>query len=266
MRGRKKSLEREARDVFRPGRHLRRSVYLIPSLFTVANMFAGFFSVVSTLNGDYEAAAVAIGIAVLLDGVDGWVARLANADSDFGLQLDSLADVISFGIAPAILIYSWGLSEFGDFARFSAFVFLICGAMRLARFNAQVQDLKSFAGLPIPAGASFVAATIHFFGDPPASNMLKLYLVGATYLVALLMISTIRYPSFKQLNLGRGKSHLFVLMLALVVAAGILYSRPAFMVLASIYLGSGLVIRALHFFRNRSARSDRLQRQEVQSD
>ena len=141
-------------------------------------MFAGFFALVSTLNADYEAAAVAIGIAVLLDGVDGWVARLANADSDFGLQLDSLADVISFGIAPAILIYSWGLSEFGNFARFSAFVFLICGAMRLARFNVQVQDLKSFAGLPIPAGASFVAATIHFFGDAPASNMFKFYLVG----------------------------------------------------------------------------------------
>ena len=128
MRGQKKSPEREAREVFKPGRHLRRSVYLIPSLFTVGNMFAGFFALISTLNADYEAAAVAIGIAVLLDGVDGWVARLANADSDFGLQLDSLADVISFGIAPAILIYSWGLSEFGNFARFSTFVFLICGA------------------------------------------------------------------------------------------------------------------------------------------
>ncbi len=266
MRGRKKSLEREARDVFKPGRHLKRSVYLIPSLFTVANMFAGFFSVVSTLNGDYEAAAVAIGIAVLLDGVDGWVARLANADSDFGLQLDSLADVISFGVAPAILIYSWGLSEFGDFARFSAFVFLICGAMRLARFNVQVQDLKSFAGLPIPAGASFVAATIHFFGDPPASNMLRYYLVGVTFLVALLMVSTIRFPSLKQLNLGRGKSHLFVLMLALVVAAVILYSRPAFMVLASVYVSSGLVMRGLQFCRHRWAQPDPLKRREAESD
>ncbi len=266
MRGQKKSPEREAREVFKPGRHLRRSVYLIPSLFTVGNMFAGFFALISTLNADYEAAAVAIGIAVLLDGVDGWVARLANADSDFGLQLDSLADVISFGIAPAILIYSWGLSEFGNFARFSTFVFLICGAMRLARFNVKVQDLKSFAGLPIPAGASFVAATIHFFGDPPASNLLRYYLVGATYLVALLMISTIRYPSLKQLNLGRGKSHLIVLMLALVVAAVVLYSRPAFMVLAGVYLSSGLVMRGHHFFRHRWAQTDRLQRREAQSD
>ncbi len=266
MKGRKKSLEREARDIFKPGRHLRRSVYLIPSLFTVANMFAGFFALVSTLNGEYESAAVAIGIAVILDGLDGWVARLANADSDFGLQLDSLADVISFGIAPAILVYSWGLSEFGNFARFSAFVFLICGAMRLARFNAQVQDLKSFAGLPIPAGASFVAATIHFFGDPPTSNMLKFFLVGGTYLVALLMISTIRYPSLKHLNLGRGRSHLFVLMLALVVAAVILYSRPTFMVLASVYLSSGLVMRGHQFFKHRLSQSDRVQRREVQSD
>ena len=266
MRGRKRSLEHEARDVFKPGRHLRRSVYLIPSLFTVANMFAGFFSLISTLNGNYDTAAVAIGIAVFLDGLDGWAARLAKADSDFGLQLDSLADVISFGVAPAILIYSWGLSEFGDFARFSAFVFLICGAMRLARFNVQVQDLKHFAGLPIPAGASFVAATIYFFGDPPDSNTLRFFLAGATYLVALLMISTIRYPSLKQLNLARGKSHLFVLMLALVVAAVILYSRPTFIVLATVYLSSGLVMRGHYFLRYRLAQADRLQKREVQPD
>ncbi|RPJ86659.1 MAG: CDP-diacylglycerol--serine O-phosphatidyltransferase, partial [Acidobacteria bacterium] len=134
-------------DILYPKRKLRRSVYLLPSMFTVGNMFAGFFAVVATLNGHYQSAAIAIGIAVVLDGLDGRVARMANATSDFGIQLDSLADVISFGIAPAILLYSWGFTELGNFARLSAFVFLICGAMRLARFNIQNKNLKSFMGL-----------------------------------------------------------------------------------------------------------------------
>lgn len=224
-------------------RKLRRTVYLLPSLFTVGNLFAGFYAIVATLNGHYQSAAIAIGIAVVLDGLDGTVARLANASSDFGVQFDSLADVISFGVAPAVLIYAWGLSEFGNFARFSAFLFLMCGATRLARFNIQVQDLKHFAGLPIPAGAAFVAATVHFFVDPPQAVFWKVYLVVMTYLIALLMVSTIRYPSLKQLNLRRGKSHLNVLMLALLVAGVIWYSQQVLMIMASIYLLSGVVNR-----------------------
>lgn len=241
----------EAEQLFNPSKKLRRSVYLLPSLFTVGNIFAGFFAVISTLRGDYQSAAIAIGIAVVLDGLDGRVARLANATSDFGLQLDSLSDVISFGIAPAVLIYDWGLSEFGNFASFSAFVFLICGAMRLARFNIQSQTLKHFAGLPIPAGAGYVAATVHFFQQPVDAPVFKFYLIGITYLIALLMISTIRYPSLKQLNLGRGKSHLNVLMLALLVAGIIWYSRVVLMVIATVYVLSGLVARIYQFLRYR---------------
>ncbi len=114
----------------------------MPSAFTVGNIFAGFFAVTATLNGHYGSAAIAIGIAVVLDFTDGYVARLANVATDFGSQLDSLADVISFGIAPALLIYSWGLEGLGKFASFSAFFFLMCGATRLARFNIQLKDLK----------------------------------------------------------------------------------------------------------------------------
>ncbi|MDA2927409.1 CDP-diacylglycerol--serine O-phosphatidyltransferase [Acidobacteria bacterium AH-259-G07] len=261
----KEHLEREAELVFNPRRKLRRSVYLLPSVFTVGTIFAGFYAVISTLNGHYESAAVAIGIAVVLDGLDGRVARLANATSDFGLQLDSLADVISFGIAPAILIYSWGLGEFGKFARFSTFVFLICGAMRLARFNVQLKDLKHFAGLPIPAGAGFVAATVHLFGEPPDSLFFKFYLVGITYLISFLMLSTIRYPSLKQLNLGRGKSHLNVLMLALLVAGVIWYSQQVLMVIATVYLCSGLFTRVYQFVKYR-IRSQGLPTKELNID
>ncbi|MFQ5928454.1 MAG: CDP-diacylglycerol--serine O-phosphatidyltransferase [Acidobacteriota bacterium] len=261
----KEHLEREAELVFNPRRKLRRSVYLLPSVFTVGNIFAGFYAVISTLNGHYEGAAVAIGIAVVLDGLDGRIARLANVTSDFGLQLDSLADVISFGIAPAILMYSWGLAEFGKFARFSTFVFLICGAMRLARFNVQLKELKHFAGLPIPAGAGFVAATVHLFGEPPDSPFFKFYLVGITYLISFLMLSTIRYPSLKQLNLGRGKSHLNVLMLALLVAGVIWYSQQVLMVIATVYLCSGLFARVYQFVKYR-IRSQGLPTKELNID
>ena len=243
--------EEEAQEVFRPGRRPRRSVYLLPTVFTVANMFAGFYAVIATLNGYYHSAAVAIGIAVVLDGLDGRIARMANVTSDFGVQLDSLVDVISFGIAPTVLIYSWGLAEFGNFARFSAFVFLTCGAMRLARFNLQVQELKHFAGLPIPAGAGLIAATVHYFLDPPHSYLFKVCLVGLTYGVALLMISTIRYPSLKQLNLRRGRSHLNVLILALLVAGVIWYSQVVLITLAGAYVGSGLLARIFQFTRYR---------------
>ena len=245
-------------------RKLKRSIYILPSIFTVGNIFAGFIALIATLSGQYQQAAVAIGIAVVLDGLDGRVARLANVTSDFGVQLDSLADAISFGIAPAILIYSWGLSEFGNFARFSSFVFLICGVMRLARFNVQVGDLKQFAGLPIPAGGGFIAATVHFFPEPPESPFFKPVLVGATYLTALLMISTIRYPALKQLNFGRGKSHLVILTLALLVAGVYYYSQYVLLVIAYSYLLSGPVARLYQAMRYRATRMDPVPGEEVQ--
>lgn len=244
----------------------RRSIYILPSIFTVGNIFAGFFAVIATLNGHYGKAAVAIGIAVVLDGLDGRIARLAGATSEFGLQLDSLADVISFGIAPAILIYSWGFSGLGNFARLSAFFFLICGAMRLARFNVQVQDLKHFAGLPIPAGAGFLAATVHLFKVAPDSDWFRFSLVAATYFVGLLMISTLRYPSPKQLTATRGRSHLTVLLLALVVAGVIWYSEEVLMALATAYVLSGLVQRLFQMVRYRLRHSGKLTTTRAESD
>jgi len=240
-----------ARQAVRRPRKLRRSIYLLPTAFTVGNIFAGFFAITATLNGDYQAAAVAIGIAVVLDCLDGRVARLAKVTSDFGSQLDSLADIISFGIAPAILIYSWGLSELGNFARFSAFVYLICGAMRLARYNIQLKDLKHFAGLPIPGGAGFLAATVHLFVVPIDSPLFTLYLVAVVFLLSFLMISAIRYPSLSQLNLGRGKSHLNVLLIALLVAGVAWFSQEVLMVLATLYVSTGLFSRAHQFVKFR---------------
>lgn len=250
----------------RRAKKLRRSIYLLPSIFTVGNIFAGFFAVVSTLHGDYGPAAVAIGIAVVLDGLDGRIARLAGATSDFGVQLDSLADVISFGIAPAVLVYSWGLEDLGNFARMAAFVFLICGAMRLARFNIQVGELKHFAGLPIPAGAGMIAATVHLFGDPIDSILFKYALVAMVYLVALLMISTIRYPSLKHVNLTRGKSHLNVLILALIVAGVIWYSQQFLMIVATVYVLSGPVGRLYRMVRSPARQAKELSADRARLD
>ena len=242
----------------KPKRKLRRTIYILPSIFTVGNIFAGFLALIATLNGEYEKAAIAIGIAVILDGLDGRIARLVNVTSDFGVQLDSLADVISFGIAPAVLVYSWGLEDFGRFARFPAFVFLICGVMRLARFNMQIGELKHFAGLPIPAAAGFIAATVHFFPEPPDNPLFKPAVVGATYLTALLMISTIRYPSLKRLNLGQGKSHLVILTLASLVAGIFFYSRYALLILAYSYLLSGPLARMYQFSKYRFGHTRRV--------
>jgi CDP-diacylglycerol--serine O-phosphatidyltransferase len=251
------SLESEARKVFWPRRRLRRSIYLLPSLFTVGNLFCGYYALTSTLAGNYGAAAIALGIAVVLDGLDGRVARMANATSDFGLQLDSLADVVSFGIAPAILLYSWGMSELGEFAQFSAFLFLICGAMRLARFNVQSSNLKSFAGLPIPAAAALVASTVHFLQTPPDWPHFDAMLATATYLVSLLMISTIRYPSLKKLELGQGKSHLMVVILAFLIAGVIWFSRPMLLTIAYSYALSGPLLRLYQMIRHRLPGSEK---------
>lgn len=232
-------------------RKLKRTIYILPSIFTVGNIFAGFLALIAILGAEFEKAAIAIGVAIILDCLDGRVARLAKVTSDFGVQLDSLADVISFGIAPAVLIYSWGLDDFGRFARFSAFVFLICGVMRLARFNVQVGDLKHFAGLPIPAAAGFVAATVYFCPEPPETVFFKPALVGVTYLISLLMISTVRYPSVKQLDLGKGKSHLVILTLAILLAGIFFYTRYAFLVLAYSYFFSGPITHMYQFSRYR---------------
>ena len=248
------SRDSEPEIVRRRFRRPKRSIYLLPSFFTVGNIFAGFFAVISTLHGNYGNAAVAIGIAVVLDGLDGRIARMTGETSDFGLQLDSLADVISFGIAPAVLIYSWGFGDLGNLARLSAFFFLICGAMRLARFNLQVQELKHFAGLPIPAGAGFIAAVVHLFKAAPESHLAQYSLVAVTYILGLLMVSTLRYPSPKQLHMGRGKSHLTVLLVALLVAGVIWYSEEVLMAVSTVYVLSGITMRVYQMIRYRMRR------------
>ena len=239
-----------------PRRRLRRSIFVLPSLFTVGNIFCGYYSILSTIQGNYINASYAIGIAIILDMIDGRIARLTNSSTDFGLQLDSLADVISFGIAPSVLVLFWGLSSVDHrLAWIAAFTFTICGAMRLARFNIQAEELKHFVGLPIPAGGGTIAAIVHFVGDPVTNPIGANLMTAGVFFLAFLMISTIRYSSLKHLTLGR-KSHLTILVIALLVALIFNYSKPTLLALAILYSGSGPVHRIYSMFRKKKPGED----------
>ncbi len=232
-------------------KRLGRSIFVLPTIFTVGNIFCGYYAIVATYYGNYPKAAQAIGIAILLDMLDGRVARLTHSSTGFGLQLDSLADVISFGVAPSILALVWGLSSVDQrLAWTAAFTFAICGAMRLARFNVQAGHLKHFVGLPIPAGGGAIAAVVYFF-EKPVSSLLGSYLMAAgVFFLAFLMVSTLKYSSFKHLTLGR-KSHLTVLIIALLVAAIVYYSKWTLLTVALAYCLSGFLGRLYAFLRRR---------------
>jgi len=231
-------------------RHLGRTVFILPSLFTVGNIFCGYYAIISTMRGDFDQAAKAIGIAIILDALDGKIARLTNSETGFGVQLDSLADVISFGIAPSILAFFWALSNV-DFRLgwIAAFTFTICGAMRLARFNVQAGRFKHFVGMPIPAGGGTIAGIVHFFGRQPGPVGAGI-LVAVVFTLAYLMISTIKYSSLKNLTLGR-KSHFTILGIALLVALIYNYSRWTLLALGCGYALSGPVTRLVHMIRHR---------------
>jgi len=232
-------------------RRLGRSVFILPSIFTVGNIFCGYYAIVSTMRGNYDHAAQAIGIAIVLDFLDGRIARLTNSATDFGLQLDSLADVISFGIAPSILAFVWGLSTVNPGLGWTAaFTFTICGAMRLARFNIGGRDMKHFVGLPIPAGGGSIAAIVHFFVEPVNTRIGAILMVAAVFMLAFLMVSTLRYSSLKNLTLGK-KSHLTILVLALLVALIYNYSNWTLLSLAVAYVASGLVSRIYSLMRHK---------------
>lgn len=199
-------------------RSIRRGVSILPSLFTTGNLFLGFWSIVKGIDGRFGEAALLIGGAAVLDMLDGRIARLTGTQSEFGAQLDSLADAVSFGVAPALLAYVWALSLVPRAGWPAAFLFVVCGVMRLARFNVQkaVVDARYFVGLPIPAGAAQVAAVVFVVGRPPSDPLQVSVMLALVVAVGLLMVSTFRYRSFKGIDLRRRRSYLTVLAIALL--------------------------------------------------
>jgi len=203
-----------------------RSIFLLPSLLTTANLFCGFLAMLLTVQGRYVDAAVAIFVAMVMDLLDGRVARLMKATSQFGVEYDSLADVVSFGVAPAFLVYAFALSGLGRPAWFAAFLFVICAALRLARFNVYtgVTDKRYFIGLSTPAASGVVGATVIFLQGAPPPHGVAVALAIGTYLVALLMVSTFKYWSFKEV--GWAQRHPAQTLLVVVLGVMIVATNP----------------------------------------
>ncbi|MDI5890422.1 CDP-diacylglycerol--serine O-phosphatidyltransferase [Halomonas rhizosphaerae] len=215
------------------GRKVRRKgVYLLPNLFTTSALFSGFFAMVAAVNGDFTTASIAIFIAMVLDGLDGRVARLTNTQSDFGAEYDSLSDMLSFGVAPGLVAFIWILQDIGKTGWVVAFLYVACAALRLARFNVQIGsvDKKWFIGLPSPSAAALVAAsvwTFHSFdADAFGFKLLMLFVVGTA---GILMVSNIRYYSFKDVDL-KGPVP-FVFLLAIVLGFVVISIEPSVMLL-----------------------------------
>jgi CDP-diacylglycerol--serine O-phosphatidyltransferase len=211
----------------RPWQELRerrgKGIYLLPSLLTTGNLFCGFFAMILTVEGRYTEASVSIFVGMIMDMLDGRVARLMKATSQFGVEYDSLADVISFGVAPAFLLYSFALRDLGRPAWFAAFLFVICGALRLARFNVitGTSDKRYFVGLPIPAGAAVACSIVILLQGEDMVRWMRVAVAVATYLIALLMVSTFRYWSFKEVDWARRRpiQTLLIVVLAVMIVA-----------------------------------------------
>ncbi len=224
------------------GRRRARGIYLLPNLFTIGAMFAGFYAIVAAMKGRYESAAVAIFVAVVLDGLDGRIARLLHAQSEFGAQLDSLSDMLSFGIAPALVMYTWSLAVMGKAGWLAAFVYAVCTALRLARFNVQAKkvDKRYFQGLATPAAAMLVASIVWVCsGYDITGESIALLMSIVAVVLGLLKVSTVRYRSFKDLDL-RNRVPFIAILVAVLVLVLVSFDPPDILLLLTfLYVISG---------------------------
>lgn len=242
-----------------------RGIYLLPNLFTTAALFCGFYAIVASINGKFEIAAIAIFVAMVLDGIDGRVARLTHTESKFGAEFDSLADMVSFGLAPALIMYLWKLSELGKIGWLVSFIYVACGALRLARFNTQAEtsDKHYFQGLASPAAAAVVAGLIwngSLINQFVPNTTMPILAIVITFLAGILMVSNVRYHSFKGVN-WRSKVP-FVTILMFVFLLVFVSADPA-LVLFVIFFGYALSgpILTLIQLRQRKAKRASLKQQ-----
>jgi CDP-diacylglycerol---serine O-phosphatidyltransferase len=277
-----------------PRRKLRKGLFLLPSLFTAGNIAAGYYAIVQAMQGSltefwhFDHAAIAIGFAILFDGLDGRIARMTNTTSDFGREFDSLADVITFGVAPAVLAWMWGFrylpslvhvqlphwlsSDTEDPARkiaqlglVASFIFLTAGASRLARFNIAKNPQPSnpgkpgkkyFVGMPIPGGAGVIAAVVHFNGGDPVTTWWTSLIWGALIVATgFLMVSTWRFASFKGIDLHSPHTFRTIILIAFIIAMVKVFSGPTLLFLALTYMLSGVLARLFFALRRGSPQS-----------
>jgi CDP-diacylglycerol--serine O-phosphatidyltransferase len=261
---------------------LRRGLYILPSLFTSGNIAAGYFAITQSLQGSvqeprhFDYAALAIGFAIPFDAIDGRIARMTKTTSEFGKELDSLADVITFGVAPSLLAFTWGFQTLPtamdpalrqrivEWGAFVCFLFLLCGAGRLARFNISVTPVASnpgrpgrkyFVGMPIPAAAGVIAAVVHFFLGTPVPNWrVAIMWMLLVLLIGLLMVSTWRFWSGKEIDLSDRHPFQRIVLMGLAIYATVAFSQYVLLALAAIYTFSGIFARAAYSWQRRHRR------------
>lgn len=242
----------------KPDEQHNKGIYLLPNLFTTAGLFAGFYAIVAAIRGDFSTAAIAIFYAMIMDGLDGRIARLTNTQSAFGAEYDSLADMVAFGLAPALVMFEWALSGMGKFGWMVAFIYAACGALRLARFNTQVgiADKRFFQGLPSPAAAACIAGWVWLGHNYELdASVLTTVATPLTFITAILMVSTVRYHSFKELDL-RGKVP-FMVILGLVLLFALIAIDPPIVLFSAfmIYALSGPVLTLIQLRKHRNERA-----------
>lgn len=232
----------------------KKGVYLLPNTITLCGMFAGFYAILSAINGNFLHAAWAIIIANIFDGLDGWIARLTNTTTRFGIELDSLSDLVAFGVAPAVMIYKWALIPFGKLGWAAAFLFVACGALRLARFNVQTgaPGSKAFKGMPIPGAATIIASIVIFYYEfwtgLPEKNI---FFPVVTILLSLLMVSTLRYHGLKEIDFRERKPFWVLIVFVLVLFFLLIHPSTAIFIFAMAYLFWGIIENIYLFVRHK---------------
>jgi CDP-diacylglycerol---serine O-phosphatidyltransferase len=247
-----------------------KGTYIVPNLFTTANLFSGFFGIINSINGNFQMAAVAILISCVFDILDGKVARLTGATSRFGVEYDSLADLVAFGVGPGLLVYLWALKPFGRLGWLAAFVFVACGALRLARFNVQVETVSKrfFVGLPIPGAASMVSTTVLFLHPWKviSSTASTVPLLVATYLLGFLMVSTVPYYSFKDIEVVRVRVLRVLFLVILFVTIVAVKPGMVLFFLLLTYILSGPFIFLWRRYKSRGTLSEQAQLPDTSSE
>jgi len=233
---------------------MKRGIYILPNALTLCGLFMGFYSILATIKGHYVQASWAIMIAMIFDGLDGWVARLTQSTTRFGIELDSLSDLVAFGIAPAVMIYKWALSPFGRVGWAAAFLFVACGALRLARYNIQMgsTESKAFTGMPIPGAAALIATLVIFYhkiwDTVPDRNYFILFF---TIFLAALMVSTLKFHGAKELDLRKRKPFKILVAFVLVLTIIVIHPEISLFLFALIYLIGGIIENIILYFRKK---------------
>lgn len=245
---------------------MKRGIYILPNFLTICSLFLGFYAIVAAIKGNFEYSAWAIMGATVFDALDGWVARLTNTNTKFGVEFDSLSDLIAFGMAPAILLYIWSLKTFGRIGWIGAFLFVVCGALRLARYNVQMgtSEAKHFTGLPIPGAALVISSFVVFYQELWADLFVKNYFaLLLIYILAFLMVSTIKYHGIKEIDLKRRKPFGILVTIVLIFVIIVIHPPVMIFLFSMAYVLWGLIEGWISYQRKIKAKKSLMEEKKV---